>query len=138
MKDKWGRSEPEDPELQAPGSGQVLTFGPKKRRKRDGGLRCQRRVPLEAICRANREGWNWAFPTYLTLATFEDMRGVWFRLKRDVREAIGLPQRTRHRHLMKLESLGLIELRQPTNSTYEVKVINLDAWLRSQAHEVTT
>lgn len=111
------------------------SFAKAKRRKRDAGIEYRRNIPVAVLRGTMQEHREKELIVYLILATFQDMRGSWFRLRKDVQDALGLPPRTRGRYLRRLEKSGCIELRRSPGSSYEVKVLPWSAWLaRKRVH----
>ena len=107
----------------------TLEFATRKRRSRDTHIECRRRVPIQVLRDAILARREKDLLVYLVLATYQDMRGPWFRLRKDVQNALGLPPRTRATYLKRLKDAGCIELRRAPGECYEVSVLSWAAWL---------
>jgi hypothetical protein len=116
----------------------TLCFTKPKRRKRDAGIECQRNIPITVLHRALQRHREKELIVYLVLATFQDMRGRWFRLRKDVQSALGLPSRTRATYLRRLENSGCIKLRRAPGECYKVSVLPWSAWLAREREDDKT
>ncbi len=108
----------------------TLKFSTGKRRVRDAGIEFRRRIPLRVLQEAILSQREKDLLVYTILATYQDMRGPWFRLRKDVQRSLTLPARTRTRYLARLERSGFIELRRSPGACYEVRVAPWSNWLR--------
>lgn len=107
----------------------TLEFTTPKRRNRDDRISYRQHIPIQVLRDAMLARREKDLCVYLVLATYQDMRGPWFRLRKDVQNALGLPPRTRGTYFRRLVDSGCIKLRRAPGECYEVRVLPLNAWL---------